>query len=162
MAHKVYSYFKLMLMKTIKYNNGFMKFLSMTLLIAIAVSVVACSQKIPFQTSSVVPSAEGEVKVKSDNNKNYIIELSVMRLAEPERLTPPKLGYIVWMETEKNGVKNIGQLKTSTGFMSKNLTSSLTTVTPFKPIGFFISGEDDITSLYPSLVVLRTGTFSMK
>ncbi|GCC50465.1 hypothetical protein SanaruYs_06800 [Chryseotalea sanaruensis] len=125
-------------------------------------SITSCSQKIPFLTSSVVPSAEGVVTVKSDDNKNYIIDLSVMRLADPTRLTPSKVGYIVWMETENNRVKNIGQLKTSTGFMSKTLTSSLATVTPFKPIEIFITGEEDVATLHPGLVVLKTGTFSVK
>lgn len=46
--------------------------------------------------------------------------------------------------------------------MSKTLTSSLTTVTPFKPIGFFITGEDNLTTQYPGSVVLRTGAFLVK
>lgn len=149
-------------MKTIEWKNEFKKKITIVMVITLMLSIISCSQKIPFLTSSVVPSAEGAVKVKSDDNKNYIVQLNVMRLADPTRLTPPKVGYIVWMETEKNGVKNIGQLKTSTGFMSKNLSSALSTVTPFKPIEFFITGEDDVTALYPGLVVLKTGTFSVK
>ncbi|TDE18011.1 hypothetical protein [Dyadobacter psychrotolerans] len=80
------------------------------------------------------------------------IDLNITRLAEPTR----KL-YIVWIETEKNGAKNIGQLKTSSGFFSKTLKSSLTTVTSFKPTGFFISAEDDSGIQRPgSQVVLST------
>jgi hypothetical protein len=150
-------------MKTIGWNNGLKKKISAALVITMMFSTLSCSQKATFLTSSVVPSAEGVVKIKSDKNDNYVIELSVMRLAEPTRLTPPKVGYLVWMETEKNGVKNIGQLKTSSGMMSKTLKSSLETVTPFKPIGFFITGEDDVTTQYPgAVVVLKTGTFSVK
>ncbi len=47
----------------------------------------ACSKKISFQTSSIVPAAEGTVKIKNDKNKNYVIDLNVIRLAEPKRLS---------------------------------------------------------------------------
>lgn len=115
------------------------------------------TSKYNFSTSSVVPAAEGKVKVKKDGNSNYKISLDVMRLAEPQRLSPSKSMYIVWMETEQNGRKNIGQLKTSSGFLSKTLKSSLTTVSSFKPSGFFITAEDDASIQYPAgEVVLRT------
>ena len=68
-----------------------------------------------FSTSSVVPAAEGSVKVKKDGNNNYKIDLSVTHLAEAKRHTPPRETYVVWMETEKNGRKNIGQLRMSSG-----------------------------------------------
>jgi len=150
-----------MLMKT-GWTNGLKKTLSGALVMAVMLSIASCSQTVPFLTSSVVPSAEGTVKVISDKNSNYRIDLSVMRLADPARLTPPKAGYTVWMETEKNGIKNIGQLKTSTGLMSQTLKSSFTTVSPFKPTGIFITSEDDITTQYPGTVVLNTGNFYVK
>jgi hypothetical protein len=153
----------LMPMKTPGWNNGLKKKISVALVITMMLSIISCSQKVRFLTSSVVPSAEGVVEIKSDKNNNYVIDLSLMRLADPSRLTPPKAGYIVWMETENDGTKNIGQLRTSSGFMSKTLKSSLTTVTPFKPVGFIITGEDDHTTQYPgSVVVLKTSTFSVK
>jgi hypothetical protein len=116
----------------------------------------------PFAISSVVPSAEGAVTVKSDKNNNYTIDLWVVRLVDPSRLTPTKAGYIVWMETEKNGTQNIGQLNSSSGFMSNKQKASLNTVTPFKPVSFFITGEDNLSTQYPGDVVLNTDGFSMK
>jgi hypothetical protein len=114
----------------------------------------------PFAISSVVPSAEGAVTVKSDKNNNYTIDLWVVRLVDPSRLTPTKAGYIVWMETEKNGTQNIGQLNSSSGFMSNKQKASLNTVTPFKPVSFFITGEDNLSTQYPGDVVLNTNGFS--
>jgi hypothetical protein len=128
------------------------------LIIATVLALQACNNKSSFLTSTVVPAAEGTVKIKSDKNNNYVIDLEVIRLAEPGRLNPPKDIYIVWMETDQNGVKNIGQLKTSSGFMSKMLKSSLETVTPYKPRRIIITAEDDAHLQYPgSQVVLRTG-----
>ena len=61
------------------------------------------------------------------------------------------------METQSNGTKNIGSLNTSSGFLSGKMKSSLKTVTPFKPTGFFITAEDDATAQYANgQVVLRT------
>lgn len=127
------------------------------LLFATVVLPSCGTTKYNFSTSSVVPAAEGKVKVKKDGNSNYKISLDVMRLAEPQRLSPSKAMYIVWMETEQNGRKNIGQLKTSSGFLSKTLKSSLSTVTAFKPTGFFITAEDDANIQYPGAVILTTG-----
>jgi hypothetical protein len=124
------------------------------------VSLAACARKISFQTSSVVPSAEGTVKVKKDNNNNYSIDLNIIRLADPKRLEPSKSTYVVWIETAENGSKNIGSLNTSSSLFSKTLKSSLTTVSPFKPISLFITAENNADIQYPgSQVVLRTDRF---
>ena len=106
--------------------------------------------KYTFSTSSIVPAAEGSVKVKSDKNNNYTIDLDVMRLAEPQRLNPAKATYVVWMQTEKNGNKNIGQLKTASGTFSSTLRSSLKTVSTFEPIGFFITAEEIANIQFPA------------
>lgn len=112
--------------------------------------------KYNFSTSSVVPAAEGKVKVKKDGNSNYKISLSVIRLAEASRLSPAKEMYVVWMDTEQNGRKNIGRLNTSKGFLSKTLKSSLNTVTSFKPASFFITAEDNASIQYPTGTVVLT------
>lgn len=117
----------------------------------------SCSKEYVFATSSLVPAAEGNVKVSHDRNDNYEIDLSVARLADPSRLSPPRTYYVTWMITRANGSKNIGQLKTSTGFLSKALKSSLETVTSYQPVGFFITAEDNVDVQYPSeIVVLQT------
>jgi hypothetical protein len=118
----------------------------------------SCAKNITFLNSAVVPAAEGTVSIKQDNNKNYNIDLTVNQLADPGRLTPPKAVYVVWMESSESGVQNIGQLKTSKKGFSRMLSSSLKTVTPHKPTGFFITAEDDATGNYPGMtVVLKTG-----
>jgi len=123
-------------------------------------SLASCSRKISFQTSSIVPAAQGTVKVKKDNNNNYSIDLNVIRLADPKRLEPSKRTYVVWIETAANGSKNIGSLNTSSSLFSKTLKSSLKTVSPFKPISVFITAENDTDIQYPgSQLVLRTDRF---
>ncbi|WP_194975299.1 hypothetical protein [Aquiflexum lacus] len=118
----------------------------------------ACAKKVAFLNSAVVPSAEGTISIKKGKNNNYNIDLSVKRLAEPSRLSPPKTMYVVWMETEQSGVQKIGQLDSSTSMFSNMLSSSLKTVSPNKPTAFFITAEDDAEGNYPgTTVVLKTG-----
>ncbi len=118
--------------------------------------LVSCSKHVAFLPSSVVPSAEGMVKVKTDKNMNYAIKLNVSNLANPGRLEPPKSNYVVWVETSGNGMQNIGSLRTSKATFSKALKSSLETVTAFRPARIFISAEEDIAPQYPGTQVVLT------
>lgn len=129
-------------------------------IIAVAILLNSCATKVSFLTSSVVPAARGTVKIKVDNNKNYSIDITLSDLAEVSRLDPPKRTYIVWMVTEHDVTKNIGQLNSSKGFMSKRLKGSFKTVSTEKPVKIFITAEDDQNTQYPgNLVALTTDTF---
>ncbi|CAN5209519.1 hypothetical protein BH20BAC1_BH20BAC1_14800 [soil metagenome] len=144
-------------MKKITLTNVSRNIFLFATMFLVAFTFNSCAKKMTFGTSSVVPAAEGSVKIKSDKNENTSIDLSVERLADPKRLDPPKNTYVVWMETASDGTKNIGNLNTSSTILSGKLKSSLKTVTPFKPTGFFITAEDDATVQYPGgTVVLRT------
>jgi hypothetical protein len=64
------------------------------------------------------------------------------------------------MESDNNYIKNIGQINTSTGFMSSKLKASFETVTAVKPTRIYITTEDDPAVQYPSSqVVLTTNQF---
>ena len=139
------------------YQKNFLK--SFSILMFAAFILQSCASRYAFSTSQVVPAAEGAVKVKKDGNNNYKVNVEVKRLVEPKRLTPTRQLYVVWMETEKNGTKNIGQLKTSSGMFSSTLRSSLETVSPFKPVSFMITAEDEGNIEYPGgQTVLSTGS----
>lgn len=143
-------------MKSIKINNRPTGIFTAGILLLIALMLPSCARKMSFQTSSIVPAAEGSVKVKKDKNKNYNINLSTIRLAEPSRLDPPKSIYIVWMNTDQEGTKKVGQLKTSSSLLSNTLKSSLKTSVPYSPTGFFITAEDDADVRSPSGQVVLT------
>jgi len=123
-------------------------------------SFESCAKKITFLTSSVVPAARGSVKVKRDNNKNYVIQIHLWNLAEVNRLQTSKQTYVVWMVTDQNIIKNIGQIKSSTSTFSKKIKASLETVSSFKPTKIFLTAEDDASIQYPGMqVVLSTDNF---
>jgi len=121
-------------------------------------SFSSCATKTHFLTSSVAPAAEGVIKVKQDKNNNYNIDITVSNLAEPNRLTPPKSTYVVWMEGENNETKNIGQIKSSSALLSKELKGSFETVSTVKPKKIFITADNDASVQYPNYsdIVLTT------
>ncbi|WP_157486804.1 hypothetical protein [Dyadobacter alkalitolerans] len=116
----------------------------------------ACSRKLTFRESAIVPAAQGNVKFKKDKNENYAIDLSVRHLSPPERLVESRDTYVVWAKTEHNGLKNLGQLKSARGLFRKELKSELETVTTFAPRGFFITAERAADIGYPEGQVILT------
>lgn len=118
--------------------------------------MTACSRKLTFRESAVVPAAQGNVKFKKDKNENYAIDLSVRHLSPPERLVESRDTYVVWSKTERNGLKNLGQLKSTRGLFRKELKSELETVTTFEPRGFFITAERAADIGYPEGQVILT------
>ena len=144
----------------IHYNTGIKRIvLTMLAIIAIA-SFTSCSQKIAFQNSTAVPAAQGKVTIKKDSNKNYAIKIKISNLAEVQRLQPAKNAYVVWIDTDENLIKNIGQIKSDTGFISSKLKASFETVTSFKPKKVFITAEDNPDVSYPGYqMVLTTPAF---
>ena len=149
-------------MKTIRLNNLKKNILLVIFTMMIVFSFNSCATNVKFLTSSVVPAAQGSVKVKNDNNKNYVINITLTNLADSKRLQPPKLTYIVWMVTDREITKNIGQIKSSKGIISKRLKGSFKTVSSDKPVKLFITAEDDAGIQYPGTqVVLTTEKFQL-
>ncbi|MBG6188537.1 hypothetical protein [Flavobacterium sp. CAN_S2] len=145
---------------TIQLNSDIKKLFLGALAIIMLLTFTSCGKNIAFQNSSIVPAAEGKVSVKKDSNKNYSIGIKIANLAEVNRLQPSKNVYVVWMETEESLVKNIGQIKSDTGFMSSKLKASFETVTSFEPSKIFITAEDNADVQYPGMqLILTTNRF---
>ena len=122
-----------------------------------AVLISSCSNRFVFPTSEVLPGADAEVEVNKNDDNNYEIELEIENMAEPDRLTPARENYIVWMETENRGTVNLGNL----GLNRKN-NASLTTITPYKPIRIFITAEDGQNVHRPSTQVVLSTDIDVK
>jgi hypothetical protein len=100
------------------------------------------------------------VNIKVDKNKNNVIDVHLTDLAEVQRLQPARQTYVVWMLTDHEITKNIGQIKSSTGMMKKQLKASFETVSSFKPVKIFITAEDNADIQYPgNQIVLETDKF---
>lgn len=143
-------------MKTVIKCNKIPAFATLIFLLA-TLTAYSQNRKVKFDISELEPAAEGNVKIDKDKNGNYKIDLDVIHLSGPERLTPPKAAYVVWMETAHNGTQNLGQLKSTEGPLLRTLKGSLSAVTPYQPVSFFVTAEDQANVTTPGqTVVLKT------
>jgi hypothetical protein len=115
-----------------------------------------CARKMQFDVSPVVPAATGNVKVKKDDNNNYMLTVKVLNLAPARNLTPSRETYVVWMESNRARVKNLGQINTSKGFLSKTLKGEMKASAISKPTRVFITAEDRADVNYPGNQVVLT------
>ena len=147
-------------MKSIRLNTLATKiFLGISILMFIFSSELQ-AKKVGFLNSAVAPAARGFAKITRDKNRNYVIKMKLSNLAEVGRLNPSKLSYVVWMVTDRDVTKNIGQIESSTKILSTKLKATFETVSSFKPIQIFITTEDDASVQSPGMqVVLTTNKF---
>ncbi|MET4083845.1 hypothetical protein ABIB40_003818 [Pedobacter sp. UYP30] len=130
------------------------------ILLFICTALSSCSNKVMFNTSRVVPAAEGYTKITKDDNGNKLITIEIKRLTQPTRLQPSRNLYVVWMDTKDNGLRNIGELRTGSGFFSSTLKSNFSTITPFTPKRIFITAENNADIVRPTGdTVLSTDRF---
>lgn len=143
-------------MKTLKITIGIKQIILISFLSLFVLSITSCSKKTMFQTSSVIPAARGEVVVKKDKNKNFHIELELSYLAEPNRLSPAKNTYVVWMVSDESEIPiNLGQV-----VGTSKLNVKFETVTSSKPKRIFVTAENDASIQYPgNMLVLETDNF---
>jgi hypothetical protein len=66
-------------------------------------------------------------------------------LAAPERLTPAKNSYVVWIRSNDGQTQNAGVLR-----VNNNLEGSFTTTTPIKAFDVVITAEDSPSVSQPS------------
>ena len=147
-------------MKTSK-TDHILKIVFLTIIASIGIfSFSGCAVKSPFLNSTIVPAAEGKVKIKTDRNKNFVIKIEIFNLALPNRLDPPKNTYVVWMDDGNNNIKNMGQIKSSAPAMSKALKASFKNISSFRPVKIFITAEYEANVQIPSSeTVLTTNNF---
>lgn len=130
---------------------------SICIMLCTTVILSSCAKKIVMANTGIAPAAQAYAKVKQDKSKNYNVQIKATHLAPSMNLNPPKKTYVIWMVTDNNGTKNIGQFQSGTSLLSKTLKGSIKTITSFKPVGFFITAEDDASINYPgNMIILKS------
>jgi hypothetical protein len=127
---------------------------SIAIICAIAL-LTSCASTGKFPVSSSVPAADITAKKKQDQNKNFVIEVTAINLAEASRLNPTKNNYSVWIITSDGVTKNLGQL---TNKNAKKATLKATT--PFNVKEIFITAEEQGNLNFPSGVEISRTTFN--
>lgn len=147
-------------MKTAKPESRNKKIVFGIMTILMVLIFISCSKEVFFMPSTIVPAADGKVTIKTDKNKNYIVQVQITNLAAVDRLQGNKVTYVVWMISENERMDNIGQLTSKRSGFSKLLKASLTATTPSKPVKVMITAENDGKVQYPlGEVVMSTDRF---
>ena len=113
-----------------------MKTINYFILLAFLISLGSCATYAKFSISPITPAADGTARITKDRNKNYVVEVTVKYLANPDRLTPPRALYVVWISTDKGNPINVGMLKSGS-----NDKAYLQTVSSSRPTQIFVTAE---------------------
>jgi hypothetical protein len=89
-------------------------------------------------SSDLVPSATGKVDVDRDRNGNHVVKVRVYHLADPEKLSPARNSYVVWVQAKGKDPENLGMLR-----VNKDLAGSLEATTPYNHFTIFITAEEN-------------------
>ncbi len=111
---------------------------------------------IPLSNTSVVPGADGEIRLTGSDQNNKTMHLVVHHLAQPQELNPGAVmtgnppekpqTYVVWLQPMNGGPpENIGAL-----MPDKNLDAELTTNTTQRKFNLFITAEPSATQTAPT------------
>lgn len=116
---------------------------SIILIILLGTLLTGCAQTMHFTPSTIVPAASGDIHVKKDKNGNYLITVTTLNMAEANRLSPARVTYVVWIDSDGNSPIKLGQIHTSSGLLSKALKGELKATTTEKPTRVYITAEDN-------------------
>ncbi len=127
------------------------------LLIGLCLTAVAWGREDRLINTGVAPGAEGKVVTSTDRNGNTEMEIQVKHLATPEKLTPAKQAYLVWVQARGKSPELLGILR-----VNEDLQGSLKATTPYKTFDILVSGEDNLKPEVPSGMVILKGTIERK
>jgi len=126
----------------------------LTILLGLATLLAGCATSAKFPISTVAPAAVITAKKTVDKNKNYVIELVALHLSSADRLNPPKNHYSVWIVTEQNEYKNLGQI------MNVNAKKGyFKTLSPFNPQVIILTAEDEGNRPMPAGIEIARASF---
>jgi len=119
--------------------------------IATAFIIFSCSSTKMFPVSEVVPGAHISAKISEDDHNNTKIEISADHLSNPNRLSPSKSLYVVWIVTDTGMVKNVGKL-----IQDGRKKVKLDILTPFEVNEILITAEDDGNVTQPGKMLITS------
>ena len=124
------------------------------ILLSLTTLLAGCATSAKFPISTVAPAAVITAKKTVDKNKNYVIELVALHLSSADRLNPPKDHYSVWIVTEQNEYKNLGQI------MNVNAKRGyFKTLSPFNPQVIILTAEDEGNRPMPAGIEIARASF---
>lgn len=120
------------------------KLASLLLVLGLVVSAWAGEHRMK-NSSDLVPSATGKVKVEVDDNGNRVVKIRVYHLVDPAKLTPSRNGYVAWIQAKGKDPELLGKLK-----VNKDYQGELEATTPHQAFNLFITAEENPAPDSPS------------
>lgn len=127
------------------------------LLLGLALVATVWGREDRLTNTGVAPAAEGKVITDNDRNGNTSIEIHVKHLANPQAFTPPKQGYLVWVQPRGKDPELLGSLR-----VNDDLEGSLKATTPLKQFDILVTAEDSLHADAPSSSVILRGSVERK
>jgi len=115
-----------------------MKTLKNISIVLVFLSLMSCQTTRQFPVSPHTPAAEIGIQVTKQKGINHLISIKINYLASPERLTPPRKVYVIWVVSENGVARNVGY------FSNMNAKRSVYKFTvPYTPVEVFITAESE-------------------
>ncbi|MGZ4856354.1 MAG: hypothetical protein ACXVKH_14400 [Candidatus Angelobacter sp.] len=127
------------------------------LLFSFLLASAAWGREDRLTNTGVAPAAEGKIITDTDRSGNTGIEIHVKHLATPQSLTPPRQGYLVWIQPRGKDPELLGAIR-----VNADLEGSLKTATTYKDFEVLITAEDNMKPDTPSSIVVLKGMVERK
>jgi hypothetical protein len=115
-------------------------------------TLAGCAKKVSLAGTPLVPAADGQLRISTDNNNNTKVKLTVAHLAPAAALSPPQSIYVVWTRTEDGSPQKQGILE-----VGDNRKGELEFVTPAQTFEVVVTAEPSPEVQFPSnLIALRS------
>ncbi len=106
---------------------------------------IALARDIRLTPGTVDPGAQGKLSVNKQKDGTEQVKVDVQHLALPSALTPPKMGYVVWIQPPDHPPENHGVLK-----VDSKEKGSFQTTTAYPRYDVFVTAEDNLQVTQPS------------
>lgn len=122
-----------------------------TVLLARSVNMAMAAAAMPLGSSTAIPAAQGDARVRTTQNGNTEVRLRISHLAPPGRIVSGAEVFVVWLRGQAPGdeVRNMGALK-----VNDKLNAKFTATTPMKSFDMFITCEQSQTVTLPDSLEL--------
>jgi hypothetical protein len=114
---------------------------------------IALARDIKLTPGTVDPGAQGKLEVNKQKDGTQQVKVDVQHLALPSALTPPKMGYVVWIQPPDHPPENHGVLK-----VDNKEKGSFQTTTAYPRFDVFVTAEDNLQVTEPSGPVVFRAT----
>lgn len=107
--------------------------------------IASCSNTANFTVSEASPETEIKAKTRVDEDNNKVLTINAKNLESPESIDSSSRAYVVWIKTDENELRNLGELHSTA-----EETATFRTETPYEFREIIITAEERANVAEPS------------